>query len=77
MLSRTEVEHLSPFVLTVDFLPTESDNASPTSSAAENCGRLKRRRMLQFSSSGEECIPASSPAFESTSVNNSPFVVCP
>lgn len=54
----------------------KSDNASPTSSAAENCGRLKRRRMLQFSSSGEECIPASSPAFESTSVNNSPFVTC-
>lgn len=54
----------------------ESENTSPTSYAAENCGRIKRRRMLHFSGTGEECVPASSPAYESGSANESPFVSC-
>ncbi|KAG0581946.1 hypothetical protein KC19_3G022200 [Ceratodon purpureus] len=52
----------------------ESESTSPTSYAAENCGRIKRRRMLHFSGTGEECVPAASPAFESGSANDSTFV---
>jgi hypothetical protein len=31
--------------------------------------------MLHFSGTGEECVPVTSPAFESGSANDSPFVV--
>lgn len=54
----------------------ESDSISPANCDAENCGRVKRRRMLHFSGTGEECVPASSPAFESGAANDPPFVSC-
>lgn len=54
---------------------TESGSVSPSNYAHENYGRIKRRRMLHFSGTGEECVPASSPPFESSSANDLPFVV--
>ncbi|XP_073387259.1 uncharacterized protein [Physcomitrium patens] len=54
----------------------ESGSVSPSNYAHENCGRIKRRRMLHFSGTGEECVPASSPPFESSSANDLPFVSC-
>ncbi|XP_024382123.1 uncharacterized protein [Physcomitrium patens] len=54
----------------------EGDSIGPSDYAAENCGRIKRRRMLHFSVTGDECVPASSPAFDSGSTNDSPFMSC-
>lgn len=75
MLIIAKIRNLQVCELTVTFTATESDSISPANCDAENCGRVKRRRMLHFSGTGEECVPASSPAFESGAANDPPFVV--
>ncbi|XP_024361704.1 uncharacterized protein [Physcomitrium patens] len=58
------------------YFSLESDNASSTSYSAENCGRIKRRKMLHFSCTSKEPVPVSSLEFESASANKSPFASC-